>query len=101
MVARKWDRATTDAAAPGPEILSKHDKFTLAEIAEFREAASRTLIEYVATLPEKAGWWRGFWQGFAASWGYAVSIALAAFVIKLMGSDIITLLRETLINHHT
>jgi hypothetical protein len=39
-------------------------------------------------------WARGFWQSFAASWAYALSLALAALCIKLARSDIITLLRN-------
>jgi hypothetical protein len=51
----------------------------------------------VPSPPAKSdSWARGFWQGFAASWAYALSIALAALCIKLAGSDVITLLRDLL-----
>jgi hypothetical protein len=98
VVARKWDRARA-AADPSANVTAneaaRFDNFTQQELDEFRAAASRILIEHTATLPRAGnGWWRGFWQGFAASWGYALSIAIVAIIIRLSGSDLLTLLRE-------
>jgi hypothetical protein len=104
LVSRKWDRAREASVHAGTPVTNveavRFDNFTNAELAEFRAEASRALIEFSATLPsppsKSDGWAWGFWQGFAASWAYALSIALAALCIKLAGSDIITLLRDLL-----
>jgi hypothetical protein len=96
VVARKWDRARANASATVTATeAAGFDNFTQQELDEFRATASRILIEHMATLP-RAGdsWWKGFWQGFAASWSYALSIAIVAFIIKLAGSDVLTLLGD-------
>ncbi len=88
------------SATIGSTEAARFDNFTNAELTEFRAEASRALIELSATLPsppaKSDNLARGFWQGFAASWAYALSIALAALCIKLAGSDVITLLRDLL-----
>ncbi len=99
LVARKWDRARSAypdlSAAVTAADAAQFDNFTAAEMREFRDAAGRMLAEYAATLPREAdSWWRGFWQGLASAWAYALSIAVVAFIIKLSGSDLLTLLRE-------
>ena len=104
LVSRKWDRAKEANRQSGTSVSNiealRFDNFTSAELAEFRAEATRALIEFGATVPsppaKSDSWARGFWQGFAASWAYALSIALAALCIKLAGSDIIILLRELL-----
>lgn len=98
LVARKWDRARAGANAAAnvtADEAARFDNFTQQEVDEFKATASRILVEHIATLP-RAGdsWLKGFWQGFAASWGYALSLAMVAIIIKLAGSDVLTLLRE-------
>ena len=99
LVSRKWDRARTanptNEAAVTSSQAANFDDFTPAELREFREAASRVLIEHAATLPRSGDkWMRGFWQGLASAWAYAIMIAIVAFIIKLSGSDLLTVLRE-------
>ena len=99
LVARKWDRARSAypdiSAAVTSADAAQFDNFTATEMREFRDAAGRMLAEYAATLPRPAdSWWRGFWQGMASAWAYAFSIAIVAFIIKLSGSDLLTLLRD-------
>jgi hypothetical protein len=97
LVARKWDKArhhyeTRDVTAADA---ADFDNFTDAELDDFRAAASRVLVEHAATLPRTSDRWsRGFWQGFAASWAYALSIAVIALIIRLAGSDVLTVLRD-------
>jgi len=98
LVGRKWDKAIaanpSSAAAVTSEQAAEHDNFTSSELSEFREAANRALLLYAATLPGRAEpWSRGFWQGFAAAWAYALSIAVIAIIIKIFGSDLLTVLR--------
>ena len=97
LVARKWDRArgAGTGATAKPEDATLFDDFTNTEMHEFRGAAARMLAEYAVTLPRpNDNWWRGFWQGLASAWAYALSIAIVAFIIKLSGSDLLTLLRD-------
>lgn len=71
------------------------DEFTSAELNEFRAQAVRVLVEHAATIPRDGeGWFRGFWQGFASAWAYALSIAVVAFIVKLAGSDLLTILKD-------
>lgn len=99
LVSRKWDRAREADPAAGAAVSSQQaasfDNFTPAEIDEFRATASRILVEHAATLP-RAGdrWVRGFGQSFASAWAYAASIAVIAFIVKLAGSDLLTVLRD-------
>jgi len=99
LVARKWDRAREDHAAEDydvdPSEVARYDRFTTAELREYRESATRMLAEFAAASPRTGdSWWRGFWQGFASAWAYALSIAVVALIIKLSGSDLLTLLRD-------
>ncbi len=53
------------------------------------------LADFAAASPRSTdSWWRGFWQGFASAWAYSLSIAVMALIIKLSGSDVLTLLRD-------
>jgi len=102
LVVKKWDRALTGNNAATAADVAQFDNFTPREMAEFRELAKRTLEEYVnqvrpvsVVVPDS--WSRGFWQGFAASWAYAVSLAGIAIIFKLFGSDLLTILKELLL----
>jgi hypothetical protein len=98
LVGRKWDKAIAANPSQGAAVTSEqaaaHDNFTSAELSEFREAANRALLQYAATLPSRGETWsRGFWQGFASAWAYSLSIAVIAIIIKILGSDLLTVLR--------
>jgi hypothetical protein len=101
LVASKWDRAR---AANGPGATSadvaSFDDFTATELGSFREEAMQLLLDHAARqarVPDR--WSRGFLQGFAASWAYAISVVAALFVVELLGGDLITLLRSVLSHH--
>jgi hypothetical protein len=99
MEARKWDRA--DTVTNGNSTQSDtiwHDNFTPSDVLAFRNEVLAMLTQHDSTMPQlrRDGWSRAFWQGFAASWAYALSIAVAAVIIRRCGADIITLLREWL-----
>ena len=99
LVARKWDRAGNRVDEPTARDAIEHDSFTADEIAEFRSNASRTLVEYAASLPSpdcsgpQPSWWYGVSQGLAATFLYSLFLALVIFVVKLSGSDVITVFR--------
>lgn len=81
LVTQKWDRALDRhrGPLPTPEQVAVFDTPTAIELENMQEQASRLLANYAATLPRSGDkWHRGFWQGFAASWAYAFSIALVA-----------------------
>ncbi len=99
LVSGKWDRAREDRAAQDRDVdafeVARYDRFTSAELREYRESASPMLAEFAAASPRSGdSWWRGFWQGFASAWAYSLSIAIVAFIIKLSGSDLLTLVRD-------
>jgi|ERR1700733_5780499 hypothetical protein len=99
MVARKWDRADTATDGNSTQLDAiQFDNFTAAELLTFRNEALAMMSQHASTLPllRRDRWSRGFVQGFVASWAYALSIALIALMIRLTGTDIITLLRELL-----
>ena len=99
LVARKWDRAGNSVTEPSARDAIEHDNFTPDEIDEFRSNASRTLIEYAASLPSpncsvsQPSWWRGVWQSLTAALLYSVILVIIGFSVKLFGSDLITVLR--------
>lgn len=99
MVFRKWDKAdTAHNGNPTPNQVAAFDEFTPTELRGFRDTAARMLAEHAAILPQlkREGWSRGFWQGFAAAWAYAICLAAIAVIIKLNGSDVLSLLRHWL-----
>jgi hypothetical protein len=103
LVTRKWDKARSASSAPSANVTfqeaSAFDSFTSDELAQFRDTANRTLSQHLAhhtASMSKDGWWRGFWQGVAAAFFYSFLLALIAFIIKLLGSDFITLLKTLL-----
>jgi len=50
------------------------------------------IAEYTASLPRRS-WWAGALQGFIGAVFYSVFIAVIVLVVKLSGSDVITILR--------
>jgi len=101
LVSKKWDRALTADNSATSVDAARLDNFTDRELAEFHEIAARTLGEYLnqvrpvpVIVPDS--WWRGFGQGFASAWGYALSLAVIAIIIKLLGSDVLTIAKELL-----
>lgn len=106
LVSSKWDKARTAhpaaAATMTSEEAARFDSFTPNEVSQFREAANRVLTQhmttYTASVVRRApdGWWRGFSQGVAAAFAYSLGLALVALIIKLLGSDILTVLKELL-----
>jgi hypothetical protein len=101
LVARKWHRASAaspDTEPPTPEMAIRHDDFTISELHEFRSTSSRMLLEYgtsvyAAALP-KPSWWYGVGQGVAGALFYSLIVAVILFIIKLSGSDVLTILRS-------
>ena len=100
LVARKWDRAGHAVDEPTAQDAVEHDNFTTDEIDEFRANASRTLVEYAASLPSpdcsgaQPSWWYGVSQGLAAAFFYSVILVVVGISVKLFGSDLITVLRS-------
>ncbi len=95
LVARKWDRATSGRDGelpPSAGEAARYDDFTDREIQEFRATASRAIAEYAASLPQPS-WWTAIAQGFVSALFYSVFLALVILVVKLSGSDVITVLR--------
>ena len=95
LVARKWDRAgmaLPPGAEPTAEDAIRHDNFTQNELDEFRASATRMLAAH-ATLSARPSWWYGVSQGLAAAFLYSLFLAVAIFIVKLSGSDVITLFR--------
>jgi hypothetical protein len=74
--------------------------FTSVELQEFRATSSRMLAEYGASLSSafqaRVSWWYGVGQNLAAAFIYSVFLATVLFVIKLSGSDALTILRALL-----
>lgn len=95
LVLRKWDRASLSLGKPAPTAAEAvaFDHFTNAELSEFRGKAKALLDEYAILRRSPVGWWSGFWQGYTSSIAYALTLALAAILIKLNGSDAWTLLQ--------
>ena len=99
LVAGKWDRAGNKVAEPTAQDAIAHDSFTPDEIAEFRSNASRTLMEYAASLPSpicsasQPSWWYGVRQGLMAAFLYTFFFVVIGLAAKLFGSDLITVLR--------
>jgi hypothetical protein len=50
------------------------------------------LTQYATALPRRS-WWPGITQSVIAGFSYSVLLALAALVIKLNGSDAVTVMR--------
>ena len=92
LVARKWDRAGNSVPEPTAQDAIKQDSFTSDELDDFRSNASRTLTEYVASLP-RPSWWYGVLQSLAAALLYSVVLVVIGFSVKLFGSDLMTILR--------
>ena len=72
----------------------QYDSFTVAELNDFRAAASRVLIERRYIAQSRGRLVAGVRAGFAASWAYALSLAVIALIVKLAGSDVLTVLRD-------
>ncbi len=101
LVARKWDRASSanpSVMPPTRESAMLHDDFTNGELQEFRSTASRVLAEYGASLNHAitpaASWWYGVLQNLAAAFFYSIFLAVIFFVIKMSGSDVLTVIRS-------
>jgi len=100
LVASKWDRArarTPGLTTPTIEKVADCDNFTAAELEAFREAASRVLSEHLTSSAYlKPSWWSGVWQGVTAACIYSIFLAAAVIIVKLSGSDVLTLARDVL-----
>ena len=95
LVARKWDRATSGTDGRTPPLadeVARYDSFTDREIQEFRATASRAITEYAASLPQQS-WWTPVIQGCVSALFYSLFVALIVLIVKLSGSDVITVLR--------
>ena len=94
LVAKKWDKALTKyGGSPTSEQIVEQDEFTPSDLLTFRSTGHQLLAQYLAQHKTEDRWSRGFWQGVAASFFYAAALALMAIAIKVLGSDVFTVLR--------
>lgn len=63
------------------------NNFTHRELDDYRRTARDALEDY---RNAGRGWWYGFSQSLAAAFAYSVLLVLAALIIKVLGSDLAT-----------
>ncbi len=79
-------------AVPSAEDAIRYDNFTQNELDEFRASATRMLTAHAA-ISARPSWWYGVSQSLAAAFLYSLFLALVIFIVKLSGSDVITVFR--------
>lgn len=97
----KWDRIFHDEERNGGPVdqmqhLRYAEGFTNRELDDYRRQASRAIDDYVRDQLRDLypnSWWYGFFQGIASAFAYSLILVLIALIVKLIGSDLLTVAR--------
>ncbi len=100
LVLDKWNRAATaHGANPTVQQVADRDRFTDRHFKQFKAVASRSLVEFAASLPRvgaEPSWWYGVGQGVVvAAFVYSLGLAVLALIAFLLhGGDFMDLIRR-------
>lgn len=94
----KWDKIyhkqqTQTAPLTVAEIAAIENSFSAADIRNYKRQAREALKNHHHTHSSR-GWWSGVGQSVVGSLIYSFTLVVIALIIKVSGSDLITVLRS-------